>query len=109
MRAVVVAIVLVSAFALQTAAQLRPVSSRSRFVLSSYHVHEDRYSVNLVTIHHDSTVVIVIPGPTLFRARPGERFCVALGEHCSKFRLISVDVRNQRAVIEVDAPIPRGL
>jgi len=112
MRAAAVETILALALTFRLAAQ--PVDARAprQFVLSSYRVHDDRYSVNLVTIHNDGTVVIVQPASVLharpgerfilLQARPGERFCVASGERCTKFRLVSVDVRHQRALIEVD-------
>jgi hypothetical protein len=113
MRAAAVETILALTLAFQLAAQ--PVDARAprQFVLSSYRVHDDRYSVNLVTIHNDGTVVIVQPASVflharpgerfiLLQARPGERFCVASGERCTKFRRVSVDVRHQRALIEVD-------
>jgi hypothetical protein len=104
MRALLVGAVLTLVSALQIAAQPIRTSGSSRFVLSSYHTHNDRYNVQLVEIDADKTVVIVLERMVLFRARPGQRFCLASGERCANFRLISADPRHQRAVLEALDP-----
>ena len=103
MRAVIVGAIFTVAFLLPLSAQPIWASAASRFLLSSYHTHNDRYNVQLVSINADNTVVIVLEGPTLFRARPGQRFSVALGgQHFANFRLISADPKHQRAILEAD-------
>jgi hypothetical protein len=102
MLALLVGAVLILTFSHRSAAQPIRTSDTSRFVLSSYHTHNDRYNVQLVSINADRTVVIVLGRMTLFRARPGERFCVATGEQCADFCLISVDSRHQRAVLHAE-------
>jgi hypothetical protein len=69
-----------------------------------YDTYNDRYNVQLVEIDADKTVVIVLEQMVLFRARPGQRFCIASGERCANFRLISADPRYQRAVLEALDP-----
>jgi hypothetical protein len=102
MRALLVVVVLILTLLHRLAAQPIHTSAASRFVLSSYHTHNDRYNVQLVSINADGTVVIVLGRMTLFQARPGQRFCVVSGEQCADFRLISADPQHQRAVLQAE-------
>ena len=102
MRARLVGAILILVFSLPFAAEPVHASASSRFVLSSHDTFNERYRVQLVSINADKTVVIVLERGVLFRAQPGERFCVASGQRCANFRLISADPRHQRAVLQAE-------